>query len=797
MSDFPFMNSPWVWPENWSAADKEQPRLVYFRKTFTLPDNVVTDSLICRVDVSADSRYKLLINGHPACVGPCKGDDSKWYYETVELSPWLIPGENVISAVVLRLTLEWSTGNHSVWRTSTPGFYLVGDVRTRQDEILCDFSATQGWKCKKDKAVTFVPEDYIQYLYAQEIVDADKKPWGFDLPHFDDSGWEAVSNYKNYAISKKGSPFNIAPRPIPLLYETPRRFPEVFTLRDSQIEREIWNNWLQGIHPIALPAGAHEIVEISAGELTTGYLELSVIQGTGAKIKILTSESYIIPPVTEYHQFDDLHKGDRLDYKNGVLIGFQDEYCAAGIGTDESPEKYEPFWFRTFRFIRLEITVGEQPLQLSGFSYRETGYPLEVKTLINTSDPSLNRIWDMSLLTLRRCMHETYEDCPFYEQLQYAMDTRSQILFTYAVSADDRMARRCIDDFHRSLRADGLINCCYPEYNYNVIPGFALYYIMMIHDHMQYFGDRTLVRRYLGTIDSILSFFDRKIRADGLMDRTGGSQSEGGLWAYVDWAKGWPGGIPPAGDYGPLTVENLLYAYTLNMASELANYCGRKDVGREYQNRASSIITAVNASCVAANGYYQDGPGYDAGYSQHAQVWAVLSGAINGTAAAELMKDTLNDDSLTKCTVAMAFYLFRAVEQTGLYGQTEKLWAPWREMLANNLTTCSETEGEVTRSDCHAWGSVALYEIPSIILGVSPVGIGYDVIEIRPQPGYLKHASGTVNTPKGPVIVSWCFADYEFKLSATIPEAMSARIVMPDNTCHDCREGSYEFTCPA
>ena len=71
------------------------------------------------------------------------------------------------------------------------------------------------------------------------------------------------------------------------------------------------------------------------------------------------------------------------------------------------------------------------PLTLQRFDYQETGYPLEVSTSVKTSDESLSDIWEISEKTLRRCMHETYEDCPYYEQLQYVMDSRTQILYTY------------------------------------------------------------------------------------------------------------------------------------------------------------------------------------------------------------------------------------------------------------------------------------------------------------------------------------------------------------------------------
>ena len=36
------------------------------------------------------------------------------------------------------------------------------------------------------------------------------------------------------------------------------------------------------------------------------------------------------------------------------------------------------------------------------------------------------------------CAHETYMDCPYYEQMMYVGDTRLEVLTTYAISRDDR-----------------------------------------------------------------------------------------------------------------------------------------------------------------------------------------------------------------------------------------------------------------------------------------------------------------------------------------------------------------------
>lgn len=185
-------------------------------------------------------------------------------------------------------------------------------------------------------------------------------------------------------------------------------------------------------------------------------------------------------------------------------------------------------------------------MRLLDYSYQETGYPLQIKTHVRTSDETMADIWDISQRTLRRCMHETYMDCPFYEQMQYAMDARTQILYTYAVSADDRLARKCFEDFRRSQRYDGMIACCYPVETFSVIPSFAVYYVLMLHDHMMYFGDRELIRDYLPSVDGVLNYYARNLTPEGLVNKTGGFLFRDGAWAFIDWAAQWDAtaGIP-------------------------------------------------------------------------------------------------------------------------------------------------------------------------------------------------------------------------------------------------------------
>lgn len=752
----------WITSKN---VSKEKVQRLLFRRIFLLDEEPEKAKLY----ISADSRYKLYVNGQLVEVGPCKGDREIWYYDTLDLMPYLRTGKNIIAVEVLSYPVEHGKGSFSIFRTGHPGLFAYGKVESRHEEI--DLSADSRWKVYIDDGFSIVPESDL-FAPLQILEKRQAKP---ELTHwikeeYDDAKWENA--IFDITLSAEFSPGNLNKRPIPFLYRQEKRFVDS-RLISGEISQDEFNRLLLEKQSITISQGKKLIVEINAGEEETGYLHLLFAGGKSGVVHILTSEGY----VQEGFQGDlkNPFKKDRLDIESGYLHGFTDTYYLAGNGNASTPEEYSPFWFRTFRFIRLEIEAVEEAVTLLDFYYTETGYPLEVRTKAIANDPDFEAIWDISERSLRRCMHETYEDCPFYEQLQYIMDSRTQILYTYAVSGDDRLARKCMDDFRHSQRYDGLMNSSHPNYESNVIPGFSIYYILMVQDHMMYFGDKELLREHLPHIDRILRFFHCHLSENGYVDKIGGLNGKDRFWSFIDWTPQWDQtyGVPPVVLKGPVTMESLLYIYGLQAAEKIASYLNFSDLASDYRKEYEKVQKALRGHMMGQRGMLTDGPGIEE-YSQHVQVFAILTRTISVEQGREALLRTIeNKADYPQCSVAMSFYLFRALEITKLYEYTREYWDIWRRMLEKHSTTCIEDETQ-ERSDCHAWGALILYELPSVILGVRPQEAGCSSLAIQPVPGYLSEAEGTVITPVGKVYVHWRKeANGNLEMEYKVPEGIN------------------------
>jgi hypothetical protein len=777
----------WIWSDRPRAHTTHE--LVYFRRQFEVA-NPKRSRLAVRV--TADSRYRLYLNGESVSVGPCKGDGWTHYYETVDLSPSLRQGMNVLAAKVLYFSnsvplLQKRIRPDSIWSSDRPGFLLDGVLADEEGRTVECLHTDRNWRCCQDESLTFVPATMTPHVGGTEKVDGAQKPHHWTGVDFNDSAWPDAVPFSEVADLQYGqlTPWILTPRPIPPLFERQRWF-----VRVIRAEGDVPVNGDQfaqaNPEPVRLKAGSRVVVELDAGELTTGYLALAVSGGKGSNVRIRCSECYEEPTSTPGNR----RKGIRDQHEGRVLLGDTDSYAVAGAGRSvrERWETYEPFWFRTFRFVRLEIEVADEPLLIHRFDYRETGYPLDIQGSFRCSDPTFSTLWSISIRTLQRCMHETYEDCPYYEQLQYGQDTQLQILYTYHTSSDDRLARRAIFDFHSSLMPNGMLLSRHPSARPQVIPGFSFFWIFMVHDHYLYYGDARLVRRYISTVDAVLGWFDRLLTPDGLV---GPAPSE--YWSFVDWTEQWKHltGVPPAAQKGPVTVYSLYYAVALQRAADLHDAAQRPDTAREYRQRAEDVLRAVQRHCWSKpRELYKDGPGVDE-YSQHAQVWSVLAGLTGAESAAGLMARTLDSVDLTKVSYSMSFYLFRALSRAGLYDRAFALWDTWRALADLHLTTWLE-DPISQRSDCHGWGSIPLYEFTAEILGVKPAEPGYSRIRIKPQRGPLKWAEGIVSTSRGNVSVRWKTDDEDrFEIRVDGIPGIPLDMVMPNGHVVEFYDSAY------
>jgi len=121
-----WQSANWIWVTGFNDTNPEG-QTCLFRRQFVL---AAQQTEPCPLRVSADTRYRLYVNNVSVSVGPCKSHPGRWYYETVDIQPYLVQGVNVIGAVVLRFS-DRHVGSLSLMRTVLPGLIVHCEVQVR------------------------------------------------------------------------------------------------------------------------------------------------------------------------------------------------------------------------------------------------------------------------------------------------------------------------------------------------------------------------------------------------------------------------------------------------------------------------------------------------------------------------------------------------------------------------------------------------------------------------------------------------------------------------------------------
>ncbi len=560
------LSSPWSaqWITHPTASRTEY-GVFHFRKTFHLervPEHFT-------INITAVPRYQLYVNGHYINEGPSKGDLDHWKFETIDIAPYLVTGQNVMAALLINfaeLAPESVTGSYSQ-------FLVQGN--TADEKII---NSDTNWKVKASQAYhgLFVSKWATHGFYVAapgDSVMADKYDWGWETPDYDDHNWinAAPSIGDGLAVPRGfiyGNPPFLVPRTIPLMEKTKQRLYKVARQKGSNAQ----DSFLKGTKPVRIPAHTKAAILFDNGVNTIGYPELYVSQGKASKIKVTYAEAL-------YNSKGKKLNRNEIDGKE--ISGLYDIYVLDG-GEDRM---FRPLWLRTFRYVQLDIETKDEALILNDYFNVFTAYPFERNAQFESGDERLDKIWEVGWRTARLCAGETFMDCPYHEQMQYLGDSRIQGLISLYLSGDDRLMRNAITDFFNSKTPEGILMCRYPTRNTSIIPSFPIWWIGMLHDYYMYRQHHDFVRQYLPAAYDVLNWYKTKLDTTQLMGKLP-------WWNQHDWISPYPSIMPGADESGS-TINTLSYIYGLDKAAELFAYFGEEHIANELKFQSQKSKQAL------------------------------------------------------------------------------------------------------------------------------------------------------------------------------------------------------------
>jgi hypothetical protein len=747
---------PVAWHAQWIASADGPARdydVVYFRRQFSLP--AAQEHFL--VDVSADTRFELHVNGKRVNAGPALADVHHWRYETYDLAPYLNAGQNEIAAIV------WNYGTSAaIAQMSSQTAFLLSAEESKN--VWLDTGSE--WQTSHERGRSLGSPVTLGYYAAgpAEVMDGTKMSWDWDKTSVNDSAVWFPAKQLGHAAPRgaQDSPTRwiLQKDDLPSMQYTPVAAGQI--VRVSGAASELTGDITGGsVKPITIPAHADVILLLDRRQLITAYPSLQISGGIHSTVDLTYAEAL----------YDERgQKGNRDEINGRHIAGLQDH-----IISDGQARTYRPLWWRTWRYLQVEVKTADQPLTIEHLGAFYTAYPFNAVAHFASDDPELSRIWDTGWRTAQLCAHETYMDTPYWEQMQYVGDTRIQALISYAVSGDDRLARQAMLAYRDSLLTDGLTQSRYPSSLTQVIPPFSLLWVGMLHDFWMYRNDEAFDRSLLPGTRGVLDWFSARQRADGLLGRIE-------WWPFVDWSPPlYDGGVPPQQDDGGSSAITLQFIAALRDAADLEEHLGEKERATRYRERATRAAAGLmRLSWDESKSLLADTPAKTS-FSQQANALAVLLDVVPRAQQRAVMRKVL-DSSKPSATVPMSqasyyfrFYLARAMVHTGLGDEYIPQLDPWRKMLALGLSTWAENP-EPTRSDSHAWSAHPTYDLLTIVAGIAPGSPGFDTVSLSPNLGALKQASSTMPTPKGLVEVRYTRAGNHWTAEVKLPADLTGAL---------------------
>ena len=429
-----------------------------------------------------------------------------------------------------------------------------------------------------------------------------------------------------------------------------------------------------------------------------------------------------------------------------------------------------------FRYLKIRFVDGGPEVRFKAIRVDDIYYPVKYEGSFESSDPLLNRIWEMGAYTAHLCMQDGVWDASKRDRGRWMGDTD--------------VSGRVIEDVfgERPLMEDTLDRLIGPapvDQHVNGIPGYSSFWFTGVADYYRHTGDKEFLEREHARMVQLLEYVDKEFDARNIY------ANKSNVWLYVDWSPDLNGDTP---ETRRATTLEFYRAY--REAAWMLRELGDTANAAKYEARAAEVEAGAQKYLLdASTGAF--GPRWQTNAA------AVIGGAAQPEQYEAIWKNVLSQVG-TRGTNSLIlspyynYYVIRAMAEMGHREQALKwIRTYWGGMVAEGATSFweaydpswyredfhsslqSDNRSGYFVSLAHGWSSGPTAWMMEQVLGIQPTGAGFSTVDIRPDLVDLDWAKGSEPTPHGLLKVDAKKTSKGMTIAVDVPEGVVARVLVP------------------
>ncbi|MDW8847265.1 sugar hydrolase [Erwinia sp. MMLR14_017] len=366
------------------------------------------------------------------------------------------------------------------------------------------------------------------------------------------------------------------------------------------------------------------------------------------------------------------------------------------------------------RYVKIKVisTSAKFTLRLSDI-HLTTVTSADPSTLVSLNHPDalLEHIDQVSVLTLRNCMQDVFEDGPKRDRRLWLGDLRLQAQVNYQTYGQNDLVRRCLYLFAGVTREDGMVSSnlfMKPDViaDDTFLLDYALFFVATLADYVAATDDLTTLNDLWPTALRQIELALERVGENGIL------RDSEDWWAFIDWHESLNKQAPAQG----------VLIYCLKKGLELAQRCDHDKVTGLNQQIRYLDAAARRELWDEEKGFFVSGAQRQ--ISCASQVWLVLAGVGENALRARVMSNLLRTQPETGMnTPYMMHHFIDALISVGETGRAvqeiKKYWGGMVQAGADTFWELYDPKrpgfspygSKLINSYCHAWSCTPAYFI--------------------------------------------------------------------------------------